>query len=157
MREHTPLIITEIVNDNQEYFLLLVEQREDRLLEQFRTDHRTFLGGDKTIILIHPVEVMSLDEFPKAIISLGLLHLEHLRHATVGAAQLQFPVNQSFVHVHPIIPSTTVVYLHADLHEVLLITALRHLTLYLPAVDILLKRQKDLVGVDGLDEIVGDL
>ena len=48
-------------------------------------------------------------------------------------------------------------YLHGYIHEVLLIAALRHLRLNSLTVDILLQGEEYLVGVDGLDEVVGNL
>ena len=38
-----------------------------------------------------------------------------------------------------------------------MVLALRHLCLYLATVDVLLERQQYLVGVDGLDKVVGNL
>ena len=61
------------------------------------------------------------------------------------------------IHVSPVLPRLAVEYLHGDLLEVLLILTLRHLRLDFPAVDILLQRQQDLVGVHGLDQVVGNL
>ena len=50
-----------------------------------------------------------------------------------------------------------VVYLHGDLSEVLLISCLRDFGDNLPLMDVLLQRQQNLRGIDGLDEVVGNL
>ena len=61
------------------------------------------------------------------------------------------------VHLHPVLPGAAVHNLHSNLLELLLVLALSHLGLNLPSVDVLLQHQQDLVGVDGFDEIVGNL
>ena len=47
--------------------------------------------------------------------------------------------------------------MHGYLLEILLVLVLRHFVLYLMAVDVFLQGQQDLVGIDGLDQIVGNL
>ena len=47
--------------------------------------------------------------------------------------------------------------LHGNLLKLLLILALRHLGFQFSAVNVLLQREQDLIGIDGLDEIVGYL
>ena len=64
----------------------------------------------------------------------------------------EFPVD-----VYPVLPRPAVHDLHGDLLEVLLILVLGHLSLYLLAMDVLFQRQEYLVGIDGLDQIVGNL
>ena len=64
----------------------------------------------------------------------------------------QFPIQFC-----PVFPVAAVLYLHTYLLKVLLISRLCHLCHYLLAVDILLQREENLVGVDGFDEIVSYL
>ena len=66
-------------------------------------------------------------------------------------------MNETFIKVYPVLPSPAVHDLHADLLEVLLIMALRHLSFYLTAMDILLESQQYLVRIDGFDQIIGNL
>ena len=66
-------------------------------------------------------------------------------------------MHQPLVDLRPVLPRAAVHDLHGYLLEVLLILALCHLGLYLAPVDVLLQRQQYLVGVDGLDEVVGNL
>ena len=82
--------------------------------------------------------------------------MKHLGHAAVGAAQLEFPMHEPAVDVHPVVDGAAVANLGGDVEEVLLVTALGHLGDDFLAVDVLLQRQQYLVGVHGLDEVVGD-
>ena len=66
-------------------------------------------------------------------------------------------MHQFLIDVHPFLPSPAVHDLHGYLLELLLILRLCHLRLDLLAVDVLLQCQQDLVGIHGLDQIVGNL
>ena len=66
-------------------------------------------------------------------------------------------MHQPFVDVNPVLPCTAVHNLHSNLLKLLLILVLRHLSLYFTAMDVLLQSKENLVGVDRLDKIVGNL
>jgi len=66
-------------------------------------------------------------------------------------------MHKALVNIHPVLPRATIHYLHRYLLEVLLILALGNLCLDGLAMDILLERKQNLIGIDGLDEIVGYL
>ena len=157
MGEHAPLVVAEVVEYHEKHLLTVVEQGEHLLFEHLWRHHRPlrilFVGTQ----VGHPVHIMFLDELRKAVVRILLLHLQHLRHVTVSGTQFQFPVYKSLIHIRPVLPRLTVEDLHGDLLEVLLILTLRHLRLDLPAVDVLLQCQQDLVGVHGLDQVVGNL
>ena len=97
------------------------------------------------------------DEFGKAEVGFLFLHREHLGHAAFRTAQFQFPVHEAFIDTHPVLPGLTVHDLHGYLLEVLLILVLCHLCLYFLAVNVLLQCQEYLIGIDGLDQVVGNL
>ena len=152
MSKCSPLVVTEVIKDNEEHLLSFIQQREHLGLEDVGRQRR----GSLTL-LANPVQVVLLDELREAVVGLLLLHLQHLHHTTVGAAQLQLPVHQALVHIYPVVPRAAVGYLHGYLLEVLLVLALRNLRLDGLTVDVLLERQENLVGVHGLDEVVGYL
>ena len=85
------------------------------------------------------------------------LHLQHLHHTAICAAKLQLPMHQALVDIHPVLPRATIHYLHGYLLEVLLILRLGNLCFDGLAMDVLLERKQNLIGVHGLDEIVGYL
>ena len=166
--EHAPLVEAEVVDDDQEDLLATVNAWKDKLLEEVGT-HR---GARRTRLLLlaatqlkpvcagwlprgYPVEVVLLDVFGKPDIGLLLLHLQHVRHIALRATQFQFPAHQPLIDLGPVGKGTTVADLHGDLLVVLLIARLRHLGDDLLSVDVLLERQKNLTGIDGLDEVIG--
>ena len=66
-------------------------------------------------------------------------------------------MHQLFINSHPVLPCVAVHYLHGNLLELLLISTLRNLCFYLPAVNVFLEHQQNLVGVHGLYQVVGNL
>ena len=100
---------------------------------------------------------MLLDIFCKPVVGVLFLHLQHLGHGAVGGAEFQFPVHKPPVYVCPVLPVLTVQDLHGNLLEIRLVLTLCYLRLNLTAVDVLLQCQQYLIGVYGLDEIVGNL
>ena len=173
LREDAPLIEPEVVNDDEKHFLPFVYQWEHLAFEDVRTKQRTVvltvclrlpavcgqLGKTVTrpaVLRCHPVEIVLCNIFGKAVIGFFLLHFQHLGHVAVGTAQLQFPVYKPAVDLLPVAERTAVSNLHGNLLVALLITALRHLCHNLLLMDVLLERQKNLIGIDRLDEIVGD-
>ena len=70
----TPLIETEVVDDNEEKLLSLVQSREDHGLEQFRTHQRTPIALLKVEYLLNPVFVFATDELGKGRVGILLLH-----------------------------------------------------------------------------------
>lgn len=76
---------------------------------------------------------------------------------TARLFEFELPEYQLAVHLVPVVPRERVVYLHADAGEFLLITARCFFRDDFPAIEIFLNRQEYLVGVDRLDEIIGNL
>ena len=148
--DNPPLVITKVVDDNEKHFFASIEQWKNLVLKQIGTHHRP-VGLRRS----YPLEIMLLDVLGKSEVGLFFLHLQHLCHTAVCRTQFQFPVNQSFVDIHPIAQRLAIHYLHGDVLETLLIARLRHLRYNFFAVDVLFKRQQNLVGVHGFDEIVG--
>ena len=139
--EHLPLVVAEVVDDDEEHLFSLVEHREDLGLEDVRTHHRSVIHGLAHILRVYPVQIVLGYAFGKAYVGLLLLHREHLGHAAVGIAQFQFPFHQSLVYLHPVLAVAAIHHLHGYLLIDLLVSALRHLGHDVLAVDILLERQ----------------
>ena len=66
-------------------------------------------------------------------------------------------MHQPSIHFHPVVERTAFLYLHRDIHEVLLIARLRYFRYNLALVDVLLQRQQYLHRVHRLDQVVGNL
>ncbi len=155
--EHAPLVIAEVVEHHEVDFLTLAEQGEHLVLEHLWREDRTVAGRSGGVQLRHPVEIVLLDKLCEAQVRFLFLHAEHIGHRTVSRAQLQLPVHEFLIDFHPVLPRSAIHDLHGDLLELLLVLRLRHLRLDLFAVDVLLQCQQNLVGVHGLDQIVGNL
>ena len=74
----------------------------------------------------------------------------------VAVGKLEVPVDQFLVHLHPFLAVHLLHQLHADFAELLLVAHCAPLALQAPAFGVLLDGEENLVGVDGLDEVVAD-
>ena len=81
LRQHSPLVVAEVVDNDEKYLLLVVEQRKHLALEDVGTHQRT-LGGSG----LNPVHIVAAYKLGKSVVGLFLLHLKHLRHVGVGGA-----------------------------------------------------------------------
>ncbi len=151
VQEDAPLVVAEVVDDDEEDLLALVEQGEDGALEDVGTHHGPLLR------LFHPSHVVLAYELGEPSIGLAPLHGEHLLHAALRLAQLQFPVGEFFIDLLPLLDAGGVVDEHPQTGELLLVARLRVFRHDFLLLDVLLERQQDLCGVDGLDEVVGNL
>ena len=155
--KHAPLVVAEIVEYDKKYLLAGVNGRKDMGLKQFGAQQRATViahtGGKR----LHPLHIVGTDILGKSLVGLFLLHGKHLGHLTVGSAELEFPMHKTTIYIHPILPRATVHDGHGYALEILLITRLGDLGNNLLAVDILLEGEKNLTGIDGLDEIIGYL
>ena len=66
-------------------------------------------------------------------------------------------MHEFLIYLYPILPGSAVHNLHGYLLELLLILCLRYLRLDFLTVDVFLQRQQNLVGIHGLDQVVGNL
>ena len=71
--------------------------------------------------------------------------------------QLQLPIDQLAVGAYPVLRRAGILYHHGQVGKGLAVAGLRHLAHNLLLVDVLLQRQQYLVGVDGLNQVVGYL
>ena len=156
LRQHPPLIIAEIVDDDEENLLSCIEQWEYLVLEHVGRKHWA-LRGSAVLCRCHPVHIVPFYKLAEAYISLFLLHSEHFCHRALRRSQLQFPSYQCAIDVFPVIYGPAVGDLHGYILEILLITSLRHLRHYLATVYVFLQRKEYLHRVYRLDEIVGYL
>ena len=139
--EHLPLVVSEVVDNDEENLFSLVEHRKELGLEDVGTHHRFALHGFSYVFRIYPVQIVLGYVFGKAVVGFLLLHGKHFGHAAVGIAQLQFPFHQSLIHFHPVLAVAAIHHLHGYLLIVLLVSALCHLGNDVLSVDILLERQ----------------
>ena len=96
--QHAPLVIAEVIYHNQEHLLALIEQREYLALEDVGTHQMSV-----SVVGTHPVEIVLGYVFGETLVSLFLLHAQHLSHRTSRIAQLQFPAYQSLVNLHQVL------------------------------------------------------
>ena len=129
----------------------MVEQGEDGGLED--VGRHDWTGG----AYLHPVEVVSPDEFGELLVGFGFLGLQQVGHLAVGVGQFEFPGDDSLVDVFPVVDCVGIIDLHAYACEVLAIAGVCDLGHYLSLVEVLLEGEEYLVGVDGFDEVVGNL
>ena len=152
LSQHAPLVVAEVVDDHEKHLLAAVEHGEDATAHDVVAHQRTV-----AVAGLHPVQIVLAYILGKTYIGFLLLHLQHLGHLAVGATQLQLPVGELAVDVLPVFERLAVHNLHHQVLVVLLVAALGHLGLYLAPMYVLFEGEEYLVGVDGLDEIVGYL
>ena len=145
-----PLVEAEVVEHDEEHLLALVEGGEDVCLEDVGAHQRAFVG------VCHPVLVVAAYEAGELQVGLLLLHAQHVAHAALGVLKLQLPADEVAIDFLPVVDGLGFVDEHGDAAELLLIARGGHLGDNLATVDVLLQREQNLVGVDGLDEVVGD-
>jgi len=154
VHQDAPLVVAEVIDDDEEHLLAFVQEGEDAPLEDVGAHDGRATGR---LGIVDPIEVVFLDETGKKAVSLLLLHGQHLLHAAVGFRELQLPCHEAAIDFHPVIDAAGVVDEHTHLSEVLLVGGLRLFRDNLALVDVLLQRQQDLRGVHGFDEVVGNL
>ncbi len=71
----------------------------------------------------NPLFVVFLDEFGESAVGFGLLHGEQFVHIAFGLCEFQFPEHELFVNFEPVVPRIGVVYLAANVLELLSIVA----------------------------------
>ena len=149
--KHAPLIVSEVVNDYQEYFLAVVQVGEDAVFEDVGAHDGALVGP------AHPADVVFTDELGELCVGFCALHVQHFLHGAVCLGELQLPIGKPFVNFYPFVQRQRVVDLHAYLAEVLLVGACLLLGHYLLLVQVLLQGKQNLCGVDGLYQVIGNL
>ena len=71
--------------------------------------------------------------------------------------ELQFPIHEALVYLYPVLGRGRIVDLHGYAPHVLLVVGIGGLSDDISLVDILLEGEQYLIGVDGFDEVVGNL
>lgn len=87
---------------------------------------------------------MLLYELSEAVVSLFLLHSQHLHHTAVGTGKFEFPSNKFLIYLLPVVKGTAITYLYRYLLVLLLIAGLRHLGNDFLLMDILLQCKQNL-------------
>ena len=149
-----PLVVAEIVDDNQECRAVLLEQGEE-LVAQHGGAEQGFVGGG--VGVAQPVHIVPFIELAEQLVGLGLLRRENLVDVVVvRAAQFQVPVHQLAIQLNPLAVAQPPGELHAYLAELLLVGHRAALALQPPRFGVLLDDHKYLVGVHRLDKVVAD-
>ena len=145
-----PLVVAQVVDDEQEGALLVVQLREELLFQDGVRLQRLVVGAP-----VDPVEVVALHELGELDVRLLLLCGQHFRNALVfNLFDLQLPVDQIFIKVGPLLHAQTVGDAHGEFAERLLIVG-GHLRAHqLLVVDVFLQTKQYLVGIHGFDEVV---
>ncbi len=151
LADDSPLVVAQVVEDDEIDLPALVEQGEDGALEDVGA-HEGAASG-----VVEPVDIVFGDELGKFLVGLLLLHLEHFGHGAVGLGEFYFPEDEALVDFHPLVEAVGVVDLHANLGEILLVTVVGDFGLDGPLVQVFLECKQYLAGIDGLDEVVGYL
>ena len=108
--------------------------------------------------LVDPVVVVAAHEFAELLVGLGLLVGQHLFDALVGGfAQLDLPCRDLAVDRTPVLERVGHLQRRGDAPELRTVVGGGLLGDELLLVYVLFDREQHLVGVDGFDEIVGDL
>ena len=105
----------------------------------------------------NPVLVVALDELGKAEVGFLLLHAQHFAHVAPDFGQLELPEHKALVDFYPVVGRHRVVDAHAEFAKLLSVVELSHLVGDFLLVDVALQGQQNLVGIDGLDEVVGNV
>ena len=146
--DYSPLVETEIVDEYEKYFLPVVDEGEDFGFEKFMAHQGMLASGN-------PLFVVFLDEFGESAVGFGLLHGEQFVHIAFGLCEFQFPEHELFVNFKPVVPRIGVVYLAANVLELLSIVARCLFQDDLFVVEIFLYGEENLIGIDRLDEVIG--
>ena len=150
--ERAPLVVAEVVDDNEKHFLAVIDCREHAFLEYIGT-HEGPLGCAGS----HPRQIVLSNELGEGVVCLLLLHLQHLRHVRIGRTEFKFPTHKAAVYVLPVVQSVAVHDAHCYVLKLLAIAGLCHFGDNLLLVDVLFECEQNLTGIDGLDKIVGNL
>ena len=151
--DRTPLVVAEIVDQQQRRLGIFVGDGENA-----RTHERMRHDGREVVAAVDPVEIVAAHEFREGLVGLRLLELDHLLDRSVaGLRQLDVPRGDAPVDVAPVGEVLGHLQRVGDAAELDAVVGRRLLGDELLLVDVLLDRQQYLVGVDGLDDVVGDL
>ena len=156
MSQHFPLVISEVVDNYEEYLFTLIQFWKNLGFEDVWTHDGLTFYRLADILGIYPFQIVLGDVFGKSDVGFFFLHGKQFCHRTLGVAQFKFPFYQSLIYFYPILYCPAIHDLHGDLLVVLLITALGYFCDYIFAMYVLLEREQYLAGVDRFDEIVCD-
>ena len=151
--DRTPLIITEIVDQEQRRLRVVVDYGEDVAAHQ-RVRHH----GRLLVATIDPRSVVATHKLAKFVVCLALLVRKHLFDTLVRrVGKLDLPANDLLVDGTPLLERASRAHLRRNATKLSAIIGRSLLSHKLLLMDILLDRQQHLIGVDGFDQIVGDL
>ena len=150
LAQHAPLVKAEVIEHQQKHLFARGEQGEDAAFHHVGAEYGAAVGRG------NPCGVVLCDELGEISVGIGFLHLQHLVHRAVGLRKFQLPVHQLFIEFFPALRIKVFRHLEVYFGKLLPVTRLRGFLHDFAAVYVFLNAQQDLVGVDGLDEVVGD-
>ena len=152
-RNRPPLVVAEVVDQQQRGLGVLVDDGEDVGAHE-RVRHH----GGVVRALVDPVVVVAAHELAELLIGLAFLVGQHLLDALVGGfRQFDLPCGELAVERAPVLERVGHLERGRDAAELRTVVGGGLLGHQLLLVHVLLDREQHLVGVDGLDEVVGDL
>ena len=105
----------------------------------------------------HPRLVMVFDKAHELVVGFRMLVFQNLQHASVlRFTQRGVPMHQAPVHFRPLLGIQAATEFHGKLTELAHVCRLGLFTAQASVVQNLFDRQQDLVGVDGLDQVIAD-
>ncbi len=151
--DRPPLVVAEVVDQQQRGLRILVRHREDVGAHQRVRHHGCVFRTP-----VDPVVVVAAHELAELLIGFGFLVGQHLLDALVGGfRKIDLPVGQLAVQRTPVAEGLGHLQRRGDASEFRTVVGRGLLGDELLLVDVLLDREQHLIGVHGLDEVVGDL
>ena len=151
--DRTPLVVAEIVDQQQRGLRVIIDHGENVAAHQ-RVRHH----GRLIVTTIDPRRVVAAHKLAKFIVRLALLVRQHLLDTLVRRiAELDLPADNLLIDRAPLLKRTSRANLRRNASKLGTIVGRSLLSHKLLLVDVLLNREKHLIGIDGLDEVVGNL
>ncbi len=151
--DHPPLVEAEIVDEKKRRLVRCVRHGKHLLAEQILRQHRRLVAAVR-----EPVQIMVADELGELVVGLVLLVGENFADARIGRfGQLHLPSHELPVDLHPVVERPRIGERRGDAAELAAVIGRRLFGDELQAVHVFLDGEQHLIGIDGLDEVVGDL
>ena len=146
-----PLVVAEVVDDDEEHRVVAFEQGEEPLAEQ-GVAHQGFL-----LAAGEPVAVVVFDKAAEEAVGVAPLREEDVVDiAVVDGGEFEVPAYQAALHLGPLVGIAAAVELHGQVAELALVVHRRVLALQASPFGEALDGQQQLAGTDRLDQVVAD-
>lgn len=144
-----PLVVSEIVDDDEEEFVSVVEHGEEYAFEDVG-------GHEGSLVRVgEPVFVVALYKLGEGCFRLCALHVEQFAHGRVHIAQVDVPFGEGSFDSHPLLQGLCGIDHISDVSEFPAVGLVGMFAEYFPVVDMFFEAEEYLAWVDGFDEVVG--